>query len=137
VFVYDRKRQRCLLFGGRSDDGVLADTWDWDGTAWRQLDVSGPSARWLSSAATDQANDRIILFSGWTADETLLEDTWAWDGENWELVSSAGPPPRISGQLAFNGSAVLLFGGRTRTAGGFRDLNDTWRLQDRTWVRMR
>jgi hypothetical protein len=137
MFVYDPQRQRCMLFGGMSDDGVLADTWEWDGTAWHQIPASGPSARMVGGAATDHANDRIILFSGWTADQTLLDDTWAWDGETWELIGRGGPLPRISAQLAFDGSGVVLFGGRTRTSDGFQDLNDTWRLEDRTWVRMR
>jgi hypothetical protein len=137
VFLYDPRRQRCLLFGGRSVEGVLSDTWEWDGAAWRRIETSGPSARWISAAATDHAHERIILFSGRTEDETMPGDTWAWDGDRWELVTSEGPPPRISGQLAFDGSAVLLFGGRTRTTEGFQDLNDTWRLQDRKWVRMR
>jgi hypothetical protein len=91
----------------------------------------------VGGAATDHANDRIILFSGWTADQTLLDDTWAWDGETWELISRGGPQPRISAQLAFDGTGVVLFGGRTRTADGFQDLNDTWRLEGRNWVRMR
>jgi hypothetical protein len=135
MFAYDPRRQRCLLFGGRGADDVLGDTWEWDGTAWRQIHTSGPSPRMVGAAATDLTNDRIILFSGWTADQTLLDDTWAWDGEKWELISRAGPPPRISGQLAFDGTGVVLFGGRTRTADGFRDLNDTWRLQGTSWVR--
>lgn len=137
VFVYDPVRQRCLLFGGRSEKGVLSDTWEWDGTGWQRIETSGPSARWASGAATDHANERVVLYSGWSEDETFLGETWSWDGEAWELVSSDGPPPRIGGQLAFDGDGVILFGGRSRTSAGFRDLNDTWRLQGRTWVRVR
>jgi hypothetical protein len=136
AFVYDPKGRRCLLFGGRSDDGVLADTWGWDGTAWLELHASGPTARWLGATATDHANDRVILFSGWDGKEVLLPDTWAWDGENWERISNEGPPARISGQLAFDGRGVLLFGGRTRTPEGFQDLNDTWELRGRMWFPM-
>jgi hypothetical protein len=137
AFVYDPKGRRCLLFGGRSNDGVLADTWAWDGTAWLQLPASGPSARWVSATATDPANQRVILFGGWDGDEVLLRDTWAWDGENWERISNEGPPARISGQLAFDGNGVLLFGGRTRTPEGFQDLNDTWELRGRMWFAIR
>jgi hypothetical protein len=135
MFAYDPRHQRCLLFGGRGADDVLGDTWEWDGTAWRQIHTFGPSPRMVGAATTDLAKNRIILFSGSSADQTLLDDTWAWDGEKWELIGRAGPPPRISGQLAFDGAGVVLFGGRTRTADGFRDLNDTWRLQGTSWVR--
>ena len=97
---------------------------------------TGPPARWISSAATDHANQRVILFGGWDESEVLLTDTWAWDGEKWELISDEGPPARISGQLAFDGRGVLLFGGRTRTPQGFQDLEDTWELRGRIWFRM-
>lgn len=137
AFVYDPNRKTCLLFGGRGEDGVLSDTWEWDGTGWRRFETSGPSARWISGAASDDANERVVLFSGWAEDETALGDTWAWDGESWELISTDGPAPRISSQLAFDGTGILLFGGRSRMADGFQDLNDTWRLVERGWVRMR
>lgn len=137
VFVYDSKRQRCLLFGGRSEGGVLSDTWDWDGTSWQRIETPGPPARWAAAATTDHANERVVLFSGWREDETLLGDTWSWDGESWTLISEAGPTVRIGGQLAFDGDGVLLFGGRTRTAEGFADLNDTWLLRSNAWVRIR
>ena len=134
AFVYDPQGRRCLLFGGQSDEGVLADTWAWNGTAWLQLHASGPTARWVSATAADHANQRVILFSGWDGDERLLSDTWAWDGEDWKLVSNDGPPARISGQLAFDGRGVLLFGGRTRTSEGFQDLDDTWELRGSAWI---
>jgi N-acetylneuraminic acid mutarotase len=47
-------RDKLLLFGGLGGgaggevgigDGPLGDTWEWDGTTWNQLTVTGPSAR--------------------------------------------------------------------------------------------
>ena len=37
--VYDRHRDRIVLFGGRKGwpDGDLNDTWEWDGSSWRQV----------------------------------------------------------------------------------------------------
>ena len=135
--MYDPNGRRCLLFGGRSEEGVLADTWVWDGTAWLELPASGPSARWVSATATDLAHQRVILFGGWDGDEVLLSDTWAWDGENWKRIGHDGPQARISSQLAFDGQYVLLFGGRTRTPGGFQDLDDTWQLRGEKWFPLR
>jgi Kelch motif protein len=37
--VYDQKRDRVVLFGGRNrwPDGDLNDTWEWDGATWRRI----------------------------------------------------------------------------------------------------
>ncbi|HUR19412.1 MAG TPA: hypothetical protein VMZ90_01305 [Vicinamibacterales bacterium] len=35
--AYDARRQRVVLFGGEDDGGLLNDTWEWDGTAWRRI----------------------------------------------------------------------------------------------------
>jgi hypothetical protein len=37
--AYDKQRDRIVLFGGRKGwpDGDLNDTWEWDGTSWRQV----------------------------------------------------------------------------------------------------
>ncbi|MGH7605821.1 MAG: Kelch repeat-containing protein, partial [Gemmatimonadales bacterium] len=136
AFVYDPQRQRCLLFGGRGHAGFLDDTWEWDGAEWRRLDVRGPSPRWFFGTATDPANRRIVLFGG-VGPAGDLGDTWAWDGQRWERLAGDGPMPRGMAKLAFDGGGVLLFGGRSQEAGGFRDRNDTWRLQGGTWHHLR
>lgn len=142
ALVYDAVRERCMLFGGRSEEGYLADTWEWDGREWRQIEVSGPSARWFFGAATDDANRRIVIFGGNGPESDqhgpwALGDTWAWDGTAWELLSRTGPSPRGSPRMAFDGRAIILFGGRVRTPNGVRDLGDTWRLDGRTWISRR
>lgn len=142
ALVYDPARERCLLFGGRSEDGYLSDTWEWDGSEWRRVDASGPSARWFFGAATDDANRRVVIFGGNGPEGDqggpwALGDTWAWDGNAWELLSRSGPSPRGSPRLAFDGRAIVLFGGRVRTPEGFHDLGDTWQLDGRAWVRRR
>ena len=136
AFLYDPVRRRCLLFGGRDDAGLLSDTWEWDGAEWRQIAVSGPSARWFLGAATDPVNRRIVVFGG-SGDERDFGDTWVWNGHRWLLLDGDGPAARGMAKLAFDGTGVTLFGGRTRTPGGFEDRNDTWILRDREWVRVR
>ncbi len=34
--AYDSGRQRVVLFGGEDDNGLLHDTWEWNGTAWQR-----------------------------------------------------------------------------------------------------
>jgi len=46
-----------LLFGGYDQEGTnpsgsFADTWTWNGSAWTQVAVTGPSARFSSVMAT-------------------------------------------------------------------------------------
>src|SRR5262245_25423272 len=45
--AYDSHRQVVVLFGGQTGpafgQGVLGDTWEWNGTEWSQRDVAGPS----------------------------------------------------------------------------------------------
>ena len=36
ALAYDRQRRVVVLFGGGNDQGLLADTWEWDGTRWTQ-----------------------------------------------------------------------------------------------------
>lgn len=136
AFLYDPVREACLLFGGRGEDGWLADTWAWDGTSWKKLDVDGPSpsARWFFGAATDLVEERIVLFGG-TGPGGDLSDTWAWDGAAWSRLDATGPPARSMAKLAFHGDGVLLFGGRQELPEGHRDLNDAWILRHGDWMR--
>ena len=44
--AYDAGTGRLILFGGRGKSGVLANTWDWNGTTWTLLHPTPiPSAR--------------------------------------------------------------------------------------------
>ena len=46
--AYDKNRDRVVLFGGRRhspDNTDLADTWEWDGAAWRRVGRPAQSAR--------------------------------------------------------------------------------------------
>jgi hypothetical protein len=39
--AYDRARNKTVLFGGGgADDRLLADTWEFDGTAWKRVDLA-------------------------------------------------------------------------------------------------
>ena len=78
---------KTLLFGGlRVDTGAdglqkqlyTNDTWEWDGTTWRQLNPDGaPSPRENGVMAWDPAGKRFILFGGWSG--YYHGDTWAYD----------------------------------------------------------
>lgn len=129
-----------MLFGGRDASGeVQADTWAWDGAVWTELQVEGPPARWIHTAATDPTGDRGIVFGGQGPDGELLGDTWAWNGWSWRLVTASGPEPRMMGKMAVTGEQVFLFGGRAlaspESPSRHRDMGDTWTLREGRWTR--
>ena len=135
AFVYDPVNEGCLMFGGRGETGWFADSWIWNGTAWRQLDAAGPSARWFFGTAADPIRERVVLFGG-TGPDGDLADSWTWDGHGWSRLDATGPAARAMAKLAFAGDGIMLFGGRQELPEGYRDLNDSWILRAGTWERV-
>ncbi|OYD73752.1 UNVERIFIED_ORG: hypothetical protein BDU10_5438 [Burkholderia sp. CF145] len=124
----DTTRNRVVLFGGELrfavNDQVLGDTWEWDGTAWSQLEETGPSPRTGLCMTFDSVRGRVVLFGG-----SLQGDTWEWNGTVWVRVSEFGPPRRAFAAFDFDGSEAILFGGESE---GF--LGDTWSWDGRFWT---
>ena len=83
AIAYDSDRQVVLLFGGQTGVafgvGPLGDTWEWNGTDWVALPVSGPSARTFVKMAYDQRRRKLVLFGG--------HDGAQFVGDTWELGS--------------------------------------------------
>ncbi len=79
AMAYDRDRQVTLMFGGQNGGpfgvGLLGDTWEWNGQAWTQVQLPGPSARSFVKMAYDTARRRVVLFGGYTA-AGFVNDTW-------------------------------------------------------------
>ena len=54
-----------VLFGGAGPEGVLSDTWVWNGRAWSQTPASGnPDARAGAGCAYDSAAGQLLMFGG-------------------------------------------------------------------------
>lgn len=79
AMAFDSANEVAVLFGGQSGipfgQGVLGDTWTYDGTAWTQLQISGPSPRSFVKIVYDSARNRIVLFGGWNGTQ-MVDDTW-------------------------------------------------------------
>lgn len=132
---YDAGRGRVVVFGGwDAAAGFRGDTWEWTGDDLVRVDSTGPSPRAGHAFLLDPVRGRCLLFGGRDADG-FLADTWEWDGHRWERLATGGPSPRSMAKLAFDGSTVLLFGGRSEAPGGFHDHGDTWTLRGDSWVR--
>jgi hypothetical protein len=126
--AYDSARSRVVLFGGGANTG-LSDTWEWDGTAWTQMQDEGPAARSVHAMAFDSARSRVVLFGG-DGGSQLFGDTWEWDGTAWTQVQDTGPSGRSGHAMAFDTQAprVVLFGGSA--------LSDTWTFANGTWSQL-
>jgi hypothetical protein len=131
AMTYDATRQRVVLFGGDSLDGLLfGDTWEWEGENWTQVQDIGPNGRAFHAIAFDSIRQRTVLFGGRYA-SGLLGDTWEWSGEDWTQVADSGPVARFGHAMSFdaNRQRIVLFGGD-----GAGRLNDTWEWDGNEWV---
>lgn len=134
---FDRARGRAVLFGGwtRSGGPMSGATWEWDGREPRAVSTSGPGARAGHVLVFDPVRGACLLFGGTGPDGEDLGDTWVWDGTSWSRIAGEGPPARGMPRMAFDGSAIVLFGGRSRGEDGFFDRADTWILDGDEWRR--
>ena len=69
-----------MLFSGHDGNQPLADTWEWNGAGWTQIQaVTSLVARWGHSVVYDFARARTLLFGGMQVGFTTLADTWEYD----------------------------------------------------------
>src|SRR5258708_2907142 len=64
TLVYDFKRDRLVLFGGRHENVLFADTWEFDGNDWKPTFMAGPSLRSAAAAVYDSARGVTVLYGG-------------------------------------------------------------------------
>lgn len=129
----DSTRGRTVLFSGLD---VPADTWEWDGSDWHEMQPPSPvpGRRSEHVLVQDVVPGRVLLFGGYRVSGGLGADTWTWDGTTWtQLTPSASPPARERAAAAYDSgrNRVVLFGGR----GQFQlALGDTWEWDGTTWL---
>ena len=135
AMAYDTRRQRVVLFGGfGANRHAMGDVWEWDGTRWQRVAVSGagPGARSHHRMAFDAARGVTVLFGG---DET--GETWTWDGARWTQHAVAGPPARNVHAMAYDErrQRVILFGGSGKNGvPPYGYLNDVWEWDGARWT---
>lgn len=132
--VYDAERDRAVMFGGRLGQVELADTWEFDGKAWNQTWMAGPSLRDPTAMTWDSDRGVAILYGGFRP-LAGLGDTWEWDGKTWTEITDKGPGPRAWPGLAYDSKRhrAILFGGEDAN-GAF--LGDTWAWDGKTWAQI-
>ncbi|MFK7739079.1 MAG: hypothetical protein AB8H80_02060 [Planctomycetota bacterium] len=133
---YDSRRQRVLLFGGRSVTGFgdwLNDLWAWDGVDWTELTTTvRPPERDSAGMAYDRMRDRVVLIGG--SGFGPFVETWEFDGQAWALASSGGPRGLDSDSLTYDGVREAVLGYARQTSGS--DLDQTWLWDGADWVEL-
>lgn len=117
VMGYDELRRRVVVFGGQTSPfgpGVLADTWEFDGSNWVQRSpTQNPGVRVGWTMAFDRTTQMLVL-RGLENNADLPPNTWAWDGTNWITVE-APTCPLVTGQYmaAYDsaGDRIIRIGG--------------------------
>lgn len=136
-FVFDRQRQKAVLFGGyRIENGEikrLGDTWEWDGKSWKKISEGTPSARSGAAIAYDEKLKRVILFGGGIRSGGA-DETWEWDGKRWQEIKSAKTEPRYNSTMVYNKSRqkIIRFGGWD----GTKRVGETWEFDGKTWTKL-
>jgi hypothetical protein len=120
--AYDDATHNIVLFGGHGANGLLADTWVWDGSNWTQQNPStSPSARQSAGLASFVPGGELVLFGGETATGTVT-DTWIWRGDTWKQANpSSSPSSQPIGMVYDSGLKLVVFygtDGTTWTWGG-------------------
>ena len=128
-----------ILFGGVGSNGALADTWAWNGAAWRLISPRNgvhPSARSEHAMAYQSRVGGIVLFGGFTGTGTAVDDTWIFNaaGNAWRRLPDMARPAARRGAtlttLPLTGAVLLVGGGDT--AGSL--LKDAWAFNGAEWT---
>jgi hypothetical protein len=144
AMVFDSKRGKFLLFGGRAADGSnLDDTWELDAAkaAWTKLlPASQPSARSQHAMVYEKSTGKILLFGGGQSDPNStdgsgmtasLGDTWEYApaAQTWQRLSATPTPSsRHDSAMAWDASRnkVVLFGGMHKENAAALPQQDLW-----------
>jgi hypothetical protein len=96
TITLDPATQKLVLFGGRTGQKTLGDTWvyDFSAKAWHEVKATtAPAARFGHAAAYDPRSRRVLLFAGQASG--FFNDVWAFDpvAESWQQLDTRGTPP--------------------------------------------
>jgi cysteine-rich repeat protein len=129
--VFDASIGKVVLSGGTANV-----TWEWNGTAWAQVNVAGsPSVRQHTAAAYDAVRRQVVLFGGLlNLNGSILGDTMLRRASTWSpALPFTQPQPRMGASVAYDPlrKRVVMFGGDQSCipCGGHTD--ETWEWDGR------
>lgn len=150
----DPLRSRIISFGGIGVlNGALtvnAETWEWNGRDWRArrpIDPESdgnPEGRVAAASTWDPSRRAFVIAAGMSNEP--LNDVWAWNGTSWKRLpdlplagraADGGVRGRIGSLLYWDTRlGRLVFTGGVDRMGSSARLQETFSLDDRTWVPM-
>lgn len=85
--VYDKARGVMVMFGGEGEGDVyLADTWEYDGVGWYEVEMDvHPAGRASHVMTYDEHRQAVVLVGGNTEHEGFY-DTWEYIDQTWQLI---------------------------------------------------
>jgi hypothetical protein len=94
-----------------------------------------PQARWLAAMVYDDAQNRVLMFGGFTSNGSSLgplNDLWAWDGARWSFLGVGGPPARGDMLAAWDSARrrFVIYGGADNDG----PRGDTWEWDGTAWT---
>ena len=134
--TFDSRRHTLVLYGGRRDGAIYADTWEWNrASGWRDVTpATSPGALEHAAITFDSLRGRVVLFGG-ALGRTFQSATWEWDGRAWTKREVAvSPDARIAHSMTWSASwrAVVLYGGFSQA----RQYHDLWRWNGSQWTQI-
>jgi len=89
TLVYDPVRGRLVLATGQGSSGRLDDTWEFDGTTWTEIPLSGAPRVSGGMAAFDATRGHVVLHGGYgsapgSAAIETQSGSYGWSGTTWE-----------------------------------------------------
>ena len=126
VMAYDPTRGVTVLAGGETfAASPVNDTWEYDGTQWRQIAITTPELD-DAGAAFDPATAKVIAYGGHG-----LATTWSYTGAAWTNTGVVTPGVLAGIQLAgdFASGKVVMYGGDTGSGASAR----TWLWNGSSW----
>ncbi|HOB70584.1 MAG TPA: kelch repeat-containing protein, partial [bacterium] len=124
AMAYDKNRNRIVLFGGLTEDGINDETWEWDGAKWEKIIPENnifPSARHGHSMIYDESLQKVLLYGGNTAEgsEEWNGELWGWNGTKWEKfdISKNSSSARGYSSLIYDSyeNKSVVFGGKAQS----------------------
>lgn len=136
---WDEALNRLILYGGVDNYQQNSDTWEFNGTNWQQLNISGPLFRSGLGVVYDKNRHNAILFGGYRTGTGTIGDTWSFSNNSWSQLFPATIPERRSTQaMAFdqNLGTIVMFGGWKDSQTGENILGDMWSFNGNDWVQI-